>query len=104
MVDMSESAPAQGLVESDILPFLDNNSPKAADDPMGTVMSFLNAGLMFGAMGTMLDAVDMQVGAMPAGTGFEAMQAEMRNMAPAPTAPTMNGPQTLMTPGMGGPS
>lgn len=63
-----------------------------ASDPMGTVMSFLNAGLMFGAATTILGGMESlggPVGGMPGGTGYEAAIAEMRP-ANIPTAPTIS--------------
>ena len=66
--------------------------PKDASDPMGTVMSFLNAGIAFGAANSILGAVQgvaVQVaGYTPGGYGFEPAVAEM-TPAPTPTAPTM---------------
>ncbi|MFN3701417.1 MAG: hypothetical protein ACK4VI_07845 [Alphaproteobacteria bacterium] len=76
-----------GLHESDIMPFMGNNSaqPPAADTPMGTVMSFMNAGVMYGAANSILGAIEdgmaQLAGGMPNGMGTEPALAE-RGMAP----------------------
>lgn len=96
------NAPAEGLKEEDLLPFLNREgAPRPADDPMNTVMGFLNTGLFIGLMGEMTDimgslGVNFDVaGVMPAGTGFEAAYADaMRNAAPAPTQAPSIAPAT----------
>lgn len=72
----------------------------AADNPMGTVMNFVNAGVMFGAANSILGAVEggmaQLAGDMPNGSGTEPALAE-RGIAPQMTMSPQIG-----TPTMGG--
>ena len=87
------------LHEGDIIPGLGGPTVEHdASNPMNTFMGFLNAGLMFEVADTLTGAMaNMEIaGAMPNGTGFEAMQNTMQGPAPAPnvapTTPGQNGP------------
>lgn len=90
-----DQAPQQNSILDEAIGRDQNN----ASDPMGTVMGFLNAGLLFGAANTILGGIESlggPVGGMPGGTGIEPALAAR---GPAPMAPTAS--PGISNPGMG---